>query len=32
VEDDLSAYARDSLLKDRDAHWRAALAATKIVG
>jgi hypothetical protein len=32
MEDSLSAYARDSLLKDRDAHWRAALGATKIVG
>ncbi|HEX4709739.1 GIY-YIG nuclease family protein [Phenylobacterium sp.] len=30
--DDLSAYVRDNLLKDRDAHWRATLGATKIVG
>jgi hypothetical protein len=30
--DDLSAYVRDNLLKERDAHWRAALGATKIVG
>ena len=28
----LSAYGRDNLLKDRDAHWRAKLGATKIVG
>ena len=30
--DDLSAYGRDNLLKDRDDHWRAALGATKLVG
>jgi hypothetical protein len=29
---DLSDYARDSILKDRGAHWRAELGATKIVG
>ncbi|THD62288.1 GIY-YIG nuclease family protein [Phenylobacterium sp.] len=29
---DLSAYARNSKLKDRDAHWRAELGASKIVG
>jgi len=29
---DLSPYARDNLLKDRAAHWREALGATKIVG
>ncbi len=28
----LSAYALGNLLKERDAHWRAALRATKIVG
>jgi hypothetical protein len=33
IEDaDLSVYARDSRLKDRSAHWRAGLGATKIVG
>jgi len=33
IEDaDLSAYARDNLLKDRGAHWRDALGAAKIVG
>ena len=33
IEDaDLSAYARDSILKDRAAHWRAELGAAKIVG
>jgi hypothetical protein len=33
IEDEaLIAYARDNLLKDRDAHWRAELGATKIVG
>jgi len=30
--EDLSAYARDNLLKDRGAHWRNTLGATKIVG
>jgi hypothetical protein len=30
--DDLSDYARTSILKDRDAHWRAELSAAKIVG
>ncbi|HEY8003155.1 MAG TPA: GIY-YIG nuclease family protein [Phenylobacterium sp.] len=30
--DDLSAYARDNLLKDRDAHWRTELRAAKLVG
>lgn len=30
--DDLSAYARDNLLKDRAGHWREALGATKVVG
>jgi hypothetical protein len=30
--EDLTAYGRDNLLKDRDAHWRAALGAAKIVG
>jgi hypothetical protein len=29
---DLSPYGRDNLLKARDAHWRAQLGATKIVG
>lgn len=29
---DLSAYARDNLLKDRDAHWRTQLGAAKLVG
>jgi hypothetical protein len=29
---DLSAYARDNLLKDRDGHWRAALSAPKVIG
>jgi hypothetical protein len=29
---DLSAYALANLLKDRDTHWRAQLAAPKIVG
>lgn len=28
----LSAYSRDNLLKDRDAHWRAELGAAKLVG
>ncbi|HEX2816132.1 MAG TPA: GIY-YIG nuclease family protein [Phenylobacterium sp.] len=33
IEDaDLSAYARDSILKDRGAHWREQLGAKKIVG
>lgn len=33
IEDEgLSAYGRDNLLKDRGAHWRARLGATKIVG
>ena len=33
IEDgDLSVYGRDNLLKDRDAHWRATLGGTKIVG
>ena len=33
IEDaDLSAYARDSRLKDRGVHWRAELGAAKIVG
>jgi hypothetical protein len=31
-DEGLSAYGRDSLLKDRAAHWRAELGATKIVG
>jgi hypothetical protein len=31
-DEDLGAYARDNLLKDRDAFWRAQLGATKIVG
>jgi hypothetical protein len=30
--DDLSDYERGNLLKDRDAHWRAALPASKIAG
>jgi hypothetical protein len=30
--EDLSDYARRSVLKDRDAHWRAELGAAKIVG
>jgi hypothetical protein len=30
--EDLSAYARANLLKDRDAFWRAELGAAKIVG
>jgi hypothetical protein len=29
---DLSDYARASILKDRDAHWRAELGAAKLVG
>jgi hypothetical protein len=32
ADEDLSAYARDNWLKDRAAHWRAALGATKLVG
>lgn len=28
----LGAYGRDTLLKERDAHWRATLGGTKIVG
>ena len=31
-DEGLGAYGRDSLLKDRAAHWRAVLGATKIVG
>jgi hypothetical protein len=31
-DEGLSAYGRGSLLKDRDAHWRSQLGATKIVG
>ena len=31
-DEGLSAYGRDSLLKDRAAHWRSELGATKIVG
>jgi hypothetical protein len=31
-DEDLSAYARGNLLKDRDAHWRSELGAAKIVG
>jgi hypothetical protein len=31
-DEGLSAYGRDSLLKDRAAHWRTQLGATKIVG
>jgi hypothetical protein len=31
-DEGLSAYARDNLLKTRDAHWRAELGASKIVG
>src|SRR3569623_1167701 len=31
-DEDLSAYARDNLLKARGAHWRAALGAPKIDG
>jgi hypothetical protein len=31
-DEDLSAYARDNLLKNRDAFWRTELGATKIVG
>ncbi|MFI4966934.1 MAG: GIY-YIG nuclease family protein [Caulobacterales bacterium] len=31
-DEGLNAYARDNLLKARDAHWRAELGATKIVG
>ena len=30
--EELSAYARSNMLKDLDAHWRAQLGATKIVG
>jgi hypothetical protein len=29
---DLSDYARTSVLKDRDAHWRTELGAAKVVG
>jgi hypothetical protein len=33
VDDEgLNPYARGNLLKDRDAHWRSALGAAKIVG
>ena len=31
-DEGMVAYARDNLLKDRDAHWRAELSARKIVG
>jgi hypothetical protein len=31
-DEDLGDYARDNLLKDRDAIWRAKLGAAKIVG
>lgn len=32
ADEDLGAYVRANLLKDRDAHWRAQLGAPKIVG
>jgi hypothetical protein len=32
AEEDLSPYARDNRLKDREAHWRATLGATKVAG